>query len=58
MCSFIMCGLLCGDRSANYLQQTCFALSSMGNWKTEDEDGFNYLDFFNNIMELFRDDDG
>jgi len=30
----------------------------MGNWKTEDEDGFNYQDFFNNIIELFRDDNG
>jgi len=27
-------------------------------WNTVDDDGFNYCDFFNNIMGLFRDEDG
>jgi len=30
----------------------------MDAWNCQDEDGFDYLDFFQNIMKLFRGEDG
>ncbi|KIJ06664.1 hypothetical protein PAXINDRAFT_91676 [Paxillus involutus ATCC 200175] len=33
--------------------QLCFALSSCGSWRIQDED-FNYEDFYNNIVTFFE----